>query len=356
MESIFSLKNILSEPLIFKISITVIGAVILNIILNYVFKYLIKIGSMTKSHWDESILKALYSPLMLLLWIIVLKIITFQTASHFSKSGLSWSLVFIKIAIIISISWFLTRLSDLICENFIKNKEKNNVEIDKTTAGAILKLVKLLIFVFAILACLQNLGISISGFLAAGGVGGLVIGFAAKDLLANFFGGLTIYLDKPFKVGDWIRSSEIGIEGTVEYIGWRHTRIRAFNKNPIYIPNASFTTIVVENPSRMLFRRIRENIGIRYCDIAKMQIITDEIRAMLDGHEEVDKENPAMAYFVSFGPSSIDFMINALIKNTEWHHFSKVKHEILLKIAEIIESHGAEVAFPTRTIHVENDS
>lgn len=244
----------------------------------------------------------------------------------------------------------------MVCENFVKNKEKNALEVDKTTAGAILKLIKLLIIVFAALVCLQNLGISVSGFLAAGGVGGLVIGFAAKDLLANFFGGLTIYLDKPFKVGDWIRSSEINVEGVVEYIGWRHTRIRSFNKNPIYIPNASFTTIVVENPSRMLYRRIRETIGIRYCDITKMQVITDDIRDMLDNHEEVDKENPSMAYFVSFGPSSVDFMVSALIPNQEWHHFSKVKHEILLKISEIIEGHGAEIAFPTRTVHIEGDS
>ena len=87
-----------------------------------------------------------------------------------------------------------------------------------------------------------------------------------------------------------------------------------------------------------------------------MEIITSEIKEMLDNHDDVDKDNPAMAYFVSFGPSSIDFMINALILNKEWYYFCKLKHEILLRISDIIESHSAEIAFPTRTVHLENDS
>ena len=103
---------------------------------------------------------------------------------------------------------------------------------------------------------MQALGYSISGVLAFGGIGGIAVGFAAKDLLANFFGGLMIYLDRPFSVGDWIRSPDKNIEGTVEEIGWRLTRIRTFDKRPLYVPNSTFTQISVENPSRMLNRRI----------------------------------------------------------------------------------------------------
>lgn len=94
------------------------------------------------------------------------------------------------------------------------------------------------------------LGFSLSGVLAFGGIGGIAVGFAAKDMLANFFGGLAIYLDRPFIVGEWIRSPDHEIEGTVEHIGWRQTRVRAFNKNPIYVPNSLFSTIVVETPTR----------------------------------------------------------------------------------------------------------
>ena len=113
---------------------------------------------------------------------------------------------------------------------------------------------------------MQLFDYSVSGLLAFGGIGGIAVGFAAKDLLANFFGGLMIYLDRPFSVGDWIRSPDKEIEGTVEDIGWRLTRIRTFDKRPLYIPNSIFASISVENPSRMSNRRIYEKIGIRYDD------------------------------------------------------------------------------------------
>lgn len=347
-------SKIISETWIFQILLTLLGAIIANIACNYA------VGRVSNSSaqkiWSRSIAEALYPPLIITIWLTVIKVATNIALPQFGKNPISWSNVMVKIVIILAISWFLYRLVGLAASTITRFRESKGSEVDHTTIGAVSKLARLVVMILAILIILQNLGISVSGVLAAGGVGGLVIGFAAKDLLANFFGGLTIYLDKPFRVGDWIRCNEKTIEGVVEYIGWRHTRIRAFNKNPIYIPNSSFTTIVVENPSRMSHRRIREVIGVRYCDIAKMEIITSDVRSMLDNHEEVDKNQPSMAYFVSFGPSSVDFMVNALILNTEWHHFSKVKHEILLAISDIIEGHGAEIAFPTRTIHVEGDS
>ena len=189
--------------------------------------------------------------------------------------------------------------------------------------------------------------------MAAGGIGGLAVGFAAKDLLANFFGGLTIYLDRPFSVGDWIRSPDKAIEGTVEYISWRHTRVRAFNKNPIYVPNALFTTIVVENPSRMTHRRIKEIIGIRYEDIGMMDAIVSDVRAMLQNHPEIDTTQTLIVNFNTFNASSLDFFIYTFTRTTNWIHYHKVKQDVLLKVAEIIDRHGAQIAFPTRTVHID---
>ena len=104
------------------------------------------------------------------------------------------------------------------------------------------KLLRLSVAITAFLVIIQTLGYSVSGLLAFGGVGGLAVGFAAKDLLANFFfGGLMIHLDRPFTIGDWISSTDREIEGVVENIGWRLTIIRAFDKRPIYIPNSLFT-------------------------------------------------------------------------------------------------------------------
>ena len=192
----------------------------------------------------------------------------------------------------------------------------------------------------------------LAGHHALGGVGGLAVGLAAKDLLANFFGGLTIYMDRPFSVGEWIRSPDKSIEGTVEYISWRHTRIRAFNKNPIYVPNAVFTTIVVENPSRMSHRRIKETVGVRYDDFAVVAPIVDDIRSMLKSHPEIDATQTLIVNFTQFAASSLDIMVYTFTKTTVWVDYHVVKQDVLLKIGTIIERHGAEMAFPTQTLHI----
>ncbi len=169
------------------------------------------------------------------------------------------------------------------------------------------------------------------------------------------FGGVTIYLDRPFSVGDWIRSPDQEIEGTVEEIGWRRTVIRTFDKRPLYVPNAAFTTISVENPSRMSHRRIKETIGVRYDDIAQVPVILEEIRAYLIGHPGIDEAETLMVNFDQFGASSLDFFIYCFTHTKVWTEYHGVKEEVLLHIAGIIARHGGEIAFPTRTLHVAGD-
>jgi len=200
------------------------------------------------------------------------------------------------------------------------------------------------------LVILQTLGISVTGVVAFGGIGGIAIGFAAQDLLANFFGGLIVYLDRPFSVGDWIRSPDREIEGTVEDIGWRVTVIRTFDKRPLYIPNSIFTTISVENPSRMLNRRIYETIGLRYRDSGKVREIIESVKKMLTKHEEIDTSTTLIVNFVTMGASSLDFFIYTFTKTTDWVHYHEVKQDVLLKIIDIVHAHDADIAFPTTTI------
>ncbi|HSN70439.1 MAG TPA: mechanosensitive ion channel family protein, partial [Steroidobacteraceae bacterium] len=171
-------------------------------------------------------------------------------------------------------------------------------------------------------------------------------------IMANVFGGLTIYLDRPFAVGDWIRSPDQEIEGTVEEIGWRRTVIRTFDKRPLYVPNSLFTNISVENPSRMTHRRIKETIGVRYDDMAKVAAIVKDIREYLTGNPEIDSSQTLMVNLDEFGDSSVNFFIYTFTQTTVWTEYHMVKERVLLRIAEIIEGHGAEIAFPTTTVHV----
>ncbi|MGB1558200.1 MAG: mechanosensitive ion channel family protein, partial [Oceanococcaceae bacterium] len=208
------------------------------------------------------------------------------------------------------------------------------------------------VLITAFLIILQTLGYSISGVLAFGGLGGMAVAFAAKDLLANFFGGAMVYMDKPFKVGEWVRSPDRSIEGTVEHIGWRTTRIRRFDKRPITVPNGVFTSLVIENPSRMTNRRINETVGIRYSDAEKMGAITDAVRDYLRSSSDIDQQQTIIVNFNAFGPSSLDFFFYCLTTTTNWVEFHRVKHAVMLKVLQIIEEHGAEVAFPTRTLEI----
>ena len=218
------------------------------------------------------------------------------------------------------------------------------------------KLLRVSVIITSLLIILQALGYSVSGVLAFGGIGGMAVAFAAKDLLANFFGGMMIYMDKPFKVGEWVRSPDRTIEGTVEHIGWRLTRIRTFDQRPLYIPNSLFTTIVLENPSRMFNRRINEKIGIRYNDWRKMPAIVADVRQMLIDHDDIETDaRTLIVNFDTYGASHIEFFIYTFTKTTNWVRFHESKQDVLMKIMEIVEQHGAEFAFPTRTLHMVSD-
>jgi MscS family membrane protein len=225
--------------------------------------------------------------------------------------------------------------------------------MDQSTAAAVAKLLRVSVIITSLLIILQTLGYSISGVLAFGGIGGMAVAFAAKDLLANFFGGMMVYLDKPFRVGDWVRSPDRSIEGSVEDIGWRLTRIRTFDQRPLYIPNAMFTSIVLENPSRMYNRRINEKIGIRYDDWQKMPAIVADVRTMLVEHEDLETDKRTLIVnFDSYGASHLEFFIYTFTKTTEWVQYHEIKQDVLMKIMNIVHQHGAEFAFPTRTLHL----
>jgi MscS family membrane protein len=335
---------------IFQVFLVMFVALIANFSQKKIIGSLSKKAQNTKNKWDDAFLLSLPRPLSTIIWITA---ITFSIEIIHKATGAIILEVFnpLRNAIIIAcLAWFLV----LTIQQSEKNYKASGNDIDPTTLDAVSKLSRISVFIAAILMILQTLGFSISGVLAFGGVGGIAIGFAAKDLLSNFFGGLFVYMDRPFAVGDWIRSPDREIEGTVEKIGWRVTVIRTFDQRPLYIPNAIFSQVAVENPSRMQNRRINETIGIRYDDADKMEIITHQVEEMLKGHPEIDTGKTLMVNFNSFAPSSLDFFIYTFTKTKNWEKYHAIKQNVLLKILKIIEDNGAEMAFPTSTILLSN--
>ena len=335
-----------------QVFIVVLAVLVFNFLQKRILSRLLSRLRPTSKAWDDALVSALQRPLSVFIWIVG---IAFAAQIVQSKTGAA---IFGAIepvrdvGVIATITWFLIRLIRQVEHNMVTRGLESDEFFDRTTVDVSGKILRMSLIITAVLVTMQTLGYSISGILAFGGIGGIAVGFAAKDLLANFFGGLMIYLDRPFALGDWIRSPDKDIEGTVEEIGWRLTKIRTFDKRPLYVPNSVFTSISVENPSRMENRRIYETIGIRYDDFEKLAGIVKDVRQMLLDHPEIDSSKTLIVNFNSYAPSSLDFFIYTFTKTTEWVHFHEVKQDVLLKVGEIIGSHSAEIAFPTSTVHL----
>lgn len=347
LDGIFSLLT-KDHSYILQAFLIILGTLLLDIVQRRILRRVRQKVEKTKNEWDDAFIDALGRPLSLLILVVGIgfaaEIIGDATGSLMFKAldPLRDTLF------VTTLAWFLIRFINRIEKSILANKQK----ADKTTVDAIGKILRVSVVVTSVLVALQTLGFSISGVLAFGGIGGIAIGFAAKDLLANFFGGLMIFLDRPFAVGDTVMSPDRNIEGTVEKIGWRLTVIRTFDKRPLFVPNSVFATIAVENKSRMLNRRINETIGIRYEDASKMDAIVKKVKEMLLNHPEIDGNQTIIVNFTSFAPSSLDFFIYTFTKTTNWVDFHEIKQDILLKIMEIIEGEKAECAFPTSTLHL----
>ena len=326
----------------------VLATALVSLIVRRLLMKLAKRVNQTENRWDDIIFTAMSRPIGWIIWLQGLAIAADLILAQTNSAIFDYADSVRDIGVLVCITWFVLGIIRGTEELYIQTAE----QMDKTTAHALGKLLRLAVLITSALVILQTLGYSISGVLAMGGVGGIAVGFAAKDLLANFFGGLIVYLDRPFAVGDWIRSPDREIEGTVEMIGWRVTCIRNFQSQPMYVPNSVFTTIIVENPSRMENRRIYETIGLRYSDLTNMDKVVSEVEAMLKQHKDIDPDKTMMVNFNKFGASSLDFFIYCFTRTTRWTEFHVVKQDVMLRIADIINDNHAEVAFPTSTIHL----
>jgi len=313
------------KPWVLQVFVIVFSVLLINFIFRIFLKKIAARAEKTANPWDDAFIRAASKPFHVLVWVIGVLFAAEIVASQ-SNAEIFRAIVPIRnVTIVATLAWFLIRFVKQFEIAYIKRQREKNKPVDLTTTNALAKLVRASIFITAALVMLQTLGFSISGVLAFGGIGGIAVGFAAKDLLSNFFGGLMVYLDRPFKV-----------------------------KRPIYVPNSIFMNIIVENPSRMSHRRIYETMGLRYNDISVVNDIVKEVKQMLLSHKEIDTNQTMIVNFNEFKESSVDFFIYTFTKTTNWVRYHEVKHEILLKVYEIVEKHNADLAFPTRVLQVEN--
>lgn len=331
-------------------SILIVGSIVVFIHLTvgmiYRFGYpkLMKKGQ----HWLALFLKTLYKPFCLYLWFAGLSIVTSLYANYFFEIGIvNWINTFLRVGIIFALGWgfyiFATGVEGFLAKRF---------HYDRTTMNFLSKLTFIVVAIFSGLLILPLFGIQIGGLLAFGGISGIIVGFAAKEALANVLGGFLIAMDRPFRIGDWIYSVDGSMEGYVEQIGWRLTMIRTFEKRVLYIPNSLFTTLCLVNATQMTNRRIQLTIGIRFQDADKFPAMIREIRSYVVGHEGVDREHVNYVHLNHLGSLGLEILIRAYTKTVHLEEFMQVQEEILLHILSIIKKHDTEITYPTSTTNL----
>ncbi len=332
--------------------ITLVASRIRHIVINRVESRL----ASTQLVWGKVTAKSIRRPAALLIWALGI-LYSFEIVRIEYEIAILDALPSIRnVAVIAILTWFLYRFIGVYESEYIESKKDSQTSVDKTTVQITVKILRITAVILGILVAMQTLGLSIAGILAFGGIGGIAIGFAAREMIANYFGALMLFMDRPFQIGETITSPDRDIEGTVIEIGWRHTTIERFDSRTLYVPNSMFSSISVRNLTRQKNRRIYEYVGIRYDDADCLAGILEDTRNMILHHPEIDQKNSIMVNFDRFAPSSLDFFIYCFTKTVVWAEYHDVKEDILMKIIQIIENHGAQIAFPTSTVHLVDDT
>ncbi|MDQ7056713.1 MAG: mechanosensitive ion channel family protein [Persephonella sp.] len=325
---------------------------ILFLLLRKIFTKIIVNGiktivSRTKTTIDDKILSMIESPLRFLfvvigLW-IVLDILRIQAdiAQHIVRS-----------LFIVLIFWIFYNGVNVFSSDIYKFAEKFGKELAREVGSFLIKSVKVFVVILAVLAVLQEWGINVTALIASLGIGGLAIALAAKDTASNLFGGLTILADKSLKIGEWVKVGSV--EGIVEDLGMRTTKIRTFEKSLITVPNQYIANNPIENFSRRDVRRIKMTIGLVYnTPPDTVRNIVKEIKQMLQEHPGVAKDQTLLVFFDKFSDSSLDIFIYTFTNTANWIEYMAIKEDINLKIMDIVEKNGSSFAFPSQSIYIE---
>ncbi len=311
-------------------------------------KSLIRIARRTPTELDDLIIKALTKPLSFLIVVVGISVSLMLLGME-----RTFVLKVLKTLLIFVIGWSGLNLISTFEGKFYEFAQKFGKELSREIGSFLIKLFKAFVIVMSVIAILQEWGINVSALLASLGLMGLAVSLAAKDTLENIISGFVILLDKPILTGE---TGEIaGVQGTVEEIGLRSTKIRTFDKTLVTIPNREIVNANIENWSRRNKRRVRTYIGVVYSTTREqMESILRDIREMLASHPRVSKEENIYVHFEVFGDSSLNILLQYYTDTADYAEYLKIVEDINLRIMEIVERNGSSFAFPSRSIYVES--
>ncbi len=316
-----------------------------------IVKSMKRLAKKTKTSFDDELIETIEPPLK-----FFIAALGFYLAFIALKLGKSYNIIasktFISI-IIFSISWIFYRADNILSKTLKKFFEKKGYTVALSFIPFFSKFIKFSIIAFASVLIIQAWGYNIGALITGLGIGGLAVALAAKDTLANMFGSIMILFDRPFTIGDWIKTSST--EGVVEDIGFRSTKIRTFENSLVSVPNSQIANEPIENFSLRNRRRIKFTIGITYSTpTSKVQEAVDRIRNMLINHPDIYK-GTILVYFTEFADSSLNIFIYCYTNTAIWKDYLNIKQNVNLKIMSILESMGIEFAFPSLSLYVEKN-
>lgn len=254
--------------------------------------------------------------------------------------------------IIYTIFWAIISLINAF-KDYLFNYTSIDRQHSKELSSFIIRVFKWIVIAIGSSIVLHNWGVNVSGIIASLGLGGLAFALAAKDTASNLFASIALLLDNSLKKGEWVKVA--GVEGVVESVGMRTTKIRSFQKSLFTVPNHLIANDSIENFSRRGVRRIKMNIGLTYTTKSEdIEKIVKDIREMLQKHPRISQKETLLVNFNSFGDSALDIFVYTFSNTAVWNHYLEIREDILLKITKIVEDNNSAFAFPSQSIYVES--
>ncbi len=346
--TIFDIKVI---DIFIAIAIFVIAYFAKEFLTKIILKNLRLLTSKTKTTTDDKFIDILEPPMkfsiLILGFFLAEEWLDFSSFQEVTKSIEKTLITFV-------LFWILYRAINQFSYIFAKFSTKFGKRLSADVENFVIKFLKVIIIIIGLMTIFEGWGINVSAFVASLGLIGMAFALAAKDTAANLFGSLVIFSDKPFKKGDWILTPDV--EGTIESIGIRSTRVRTFAQALVSVPNAVIANSAITNWSQMGKRRIKMRLGLTYStNTSQMENILKELREMLKNHPDVHKKT-IMVHFDKFEDSSLSLFCYFFTTTTVWAKYLSVREDVNLKMMKIVEQNGAEFAFPSQSIYVESMS
>lgn len=345
------MTNIQWEDIGIALGILIIFHVFRKIFTKYIYKILLRLAKKTPTEILTNIFVAFEGPLRLFFVGIGFYIALMYLPLEQKTNELIVQIY--RSFIIYLIGYGLFNLSAASSVIFQKIGSKFDIEVDEILLPFLSKLVRVIIIALMISIIAGEWGYDVNGFVAGLGLGGLAFALAAKDAIANLFGGVIIITEKPFSIGDWIKTPSV--EGTVEDITFRSTKVRTFAQAVVTVPNSTLSNEPITNWTKMGKRRVSFHLGVTYSTPKeKLENCVTKINEMLRRHSDIDQET-IFVHFDVFNDSSLDIFLYFFTNTTVWGQFLAVKEDVNFKIMEILEEEGVSVAFPSRSIYIEKE-